>query len=100
MIIVSGIVRLAQPVPADMHADMLAVLTATRTEAGCLTYSYAVDVLEPDLIRIYEEWETREALDAHSNAPHMPAWRQALARVGVAERKLVTIEAGAIAPLS
>ena len=94
MIIVSGHIT----VPANRMAELLpvakATLEATRKEAGCIVYSYAVDVLDPTLIRIYEEWDNRAALDAHGKQPHMGPWRAKLAEVGAANRKVIAYEAG------
>ena len=95
MIIVSGSIT----VPAHRMAELLpvarATLEATRKEAGCIVYSYAVDVLEPSLLRIYEEWENRAALEAHGRQPHMDPWRAKLAEVGASDRTIVAHEAGA-----
>jgi quinol monooxygenase YgiN len=95
MIIVSGHIT----IPADRMAELLpvakATLAATRREAGCIVYSYAIDVLDPTLIRIYEEWESRAALDAHGSQPHMGPWRAKLAEVGATNRKVIAYEAGA-----
>ncbi len=94
MIIVSGRIT----VPADRMAELLVVakptLEATRREAGCIVYSYAVDVLDPTLLRIYEEWETREALDKHGAQPHMTPWREKLAEVGASARTITAHVAG------
>ena len=57
MIIVAGTIR----IPADkieaLRPTAEATLLATRKEKGCIVYSYAFDVLDKGLLRIYEEWE-------------------------------------------
>jgi quinol monooxygenase YgiN len=92
-IIVAGTVR----VPADklegFRPHMLAMLTASRAEDGCLEYSYAQDVAEPSLIRVYEAWRDQAALDAHFQTLHMAAWRAAWPAFGVGERRLKLYEA-------
>ncbi|GGD03621.1 putative quinol monooxygenase [Aureimonas glaciei] len=52
---------------------------ATRQEAGCLRYDLLASVLEPETLVFVEQWETREALDAHFATPHLLAWRAGLA---------------------
>ena len=88
MIVVAGTVR----VPADkveaLQPHSEAVISATRQEAGCITYSFAHDLLEPGLIRIFEIWETREHLDRHLHAPHMKPWRAALVELGASGREV------------
>ncbi len=94
MIIVAGTIR----VPEDRIEELLpvarATLAATRREAGCLTYSYAFDVEDRGLVRIYEEWESREHLAAHGKQPHMGPWREMLTRIGAKDRNLKRYEAG------
>lgn len=52
---------------------------ATRREEGCLRYDLLVSVLEPETLVFVEQWETREALEAHFATPHLLAWRAGLA---------------------
>ena len=99
MIIVSGILRLAAADLARLREAAAGVLSATRAEDGCIVYSFAEDLLEPGLVRIYEEWESREALAAHGRSAHIAAWHKALSAVTVIERDLKLIEAGKAEPL-
>jgi quinol monooxygenase YgiN len=46
------------------------VAAATREDAGCLTYSFAADVENPDRIFSIEIWADRAALDEHMGHPH------------------------------
>ncbi len=50
----------------------------TRKEAGCLTYAFSVDVNDPTMVRIFERWESMDALAAHFKTPHMAAFGAAL----------------------
>jgi quinol monooxygenase YgiN len=47
----------------------------SRLELGVLAYSFAVDLLEPTLIRIFEVYADQAALDAHHASVHFQAWR-------------------------
>jgi quinol monooxygenase YgiN len=67
---------------------MEAMLAASRAEDGCLTYSYAEDVAEPGLIRVFEAWRDQAAIQAHFQAPHMAEWRAAWPQFGVSDRQL------------
>src|SRR5688500_13998551 len=82
MIVVAGTFR----VPADklkaLQPHAKAVIATTRQEAGCTTYSFAHDVMDGELVRIFEIWETRDHLDRHLTAPHMMPGRAALADLG------------------
>ena len=90
MILVAGRIVLRAGTFEQARPHMERVITETRREAGCRTYTFARDVLEPDTIRIFEIWESREALDAHGAAPHMHVWRAALQEIGVVARELQT----------
>jgi quinol monooxygenase YgiN len=94
MIIVAGTFR----VPEDRLAELLpvasATLAATRQEEGCITYSYAFDMEDRGLIRVYEEWQNRTHLDEHFKQPHMIPWRRMLAEIGASGRSLKVYEAG------
>jgi quinol monooxygenase YgiN len=71
MIIVNGTVRFAAGRIDGLRAALTRNVAATRAEAGCLSYSYAVDVEDPDLVHVSEQWESEAAIDAHMAAPHM-----------------------------
>lgn len=54
--------------PADRDtwlASRTALVRRSRAEAGCITYVFAPDPLEPGLVQLFERWESEEALDAH-----------------------------------
>jgi quinol monooxygenase YgiN len=67
---------------------MVAMMQATREEAGCRAYSYAEDVGEPGLIHVFEIWRDQAALDAHFKTEHMARWRAAWPGFGVSDRQL------------
>ncbi|MEP3047442.1 MAG: putative quinol monooxygenase [Roseibium sp.] len=52
-------------------------LEATRREPGCITYDLFQNMEDPDSLVFVEKWESREALSAHFEAPHLIAWREA-----------------------
>ncbi|MEI2386579.1 putative quinol monooxygenase [Breoghania sp. JC706] len=93
VIIVSGTFRLPAEKIEAWRPHAVAMLKATRAEPGCRVYSYAHDAEDPGLIRVYEEWESREALADHFEAPHMKVWRSALASIGAFDRDLRLHEA-------
>lgn len=99
MIIVSGTFRLPPDKLDTWRPHAFAMLTATRAEPGCRVYSYAHDAEDPGLIRVYEEWESLDALKAHFDVPHMRAWRAALSELGAFDRNIRRYEAGAGEPV-
>lgn len=99
MIIVAGTFR----VPEDQIEALLpvaqATLAATRQEEGCIVYSYAFDVEDRGLVRVFEQWESLPHLEAHFQQPHMGPWRQKLAEVGASGRDIKRYEAGDGTPI-
>jgi quinol monooxygenase YgiN len=99
MIIVAGTVR----VPEDKIDALLpvarATLAATRKEEGCITYSYAFDVEDRGLVRVFEQWESLANLEAHFKQPHMGPWRAALAELGASDRDIKRYETGTGVPI-
>ena len=87
-LIVAGIFRIPPENLDALIAPMRAVAEATRAEEGCLTYSYAIDVMEPGLIRVFEIWRDRACLDAHFQAPHMKTWQTARLGLGLFDRQI------------
>jgi len=88
MIVIEGSVRIP---PENLEAArpvMEQMIRASRAEAGCLDYAYAIDVLDPGLVRVTERWESREALAAHFKAAHMATWRSFFPQLGITDRSL------------
>ncbi|RYF93842.1 MAG: antibiotic biosynthesis monooxygenase [Caulobacteraceae bacterium] len=93
MIIVMGTVRVEPDAVERLRPSMETMMAASRAEDGCLTYAYALDLLEPGLVRVSELWTDRACLEAHFKTVHMAAWRAALAGQ-VRERDIKLYEAG------
>ncbi|HEV2532641.1 putative quinol monooxygenase [Phenylobacterium sp.] len=94
-IIIAGTVRVPPENLASLKPHMENMLAASRAEDGCFTYSYAEDVAEPGLIRVFEAWRDQGAINAHFQAPHMGEWRAAGARFGLSDRRLSLYEVAA-----
>ena len=78
---------------------MAAMLKASRAEDGCLEYAYAEDVLEPGLIRVFEVWRDRAALDAHFATAHITEWRAVWPQFSISERRLIAYEVASQDPI-
>jgi quinol monooxygenase YgiN len=94
-VIIAGTVRVPPENLAGLKPHMNAMLAASRAEDGCVTYSYAEDVAEPGLIRVFEAWRDQAAIEAHFKAPHMATWRAAGLQFGVSDRQLSIYEVAA-----
>lgn len=99
MIIVAGTVRVDPAKRDAARVIMEKVITASRAENGCIEYSYAVDVLDPSVVRVFEVWRDRETLQRHFQMPHLSEWRAAWPTFGITDRKLAIYEVSATTPL-
>lgn len=93
MIIIEGTVRLPPENIEKARPAMEKMIRASRAEQGCIDYAYSVDLMEPGLVRVTERWESREALAAHFQTPHMAEWRGVFATLGITDRDLRLYEA-------
>ena len=93
MIVIEGTVRIPPERVTEARTAMEQMIRASRAEPGCVEYAYAVDVLDPGLIRVSERWESRDALAAHFKAAHMATWRAFFPELGITDRSLRLYEA-------
>ncbi|MDX5331819.1 MAG: antibiotic biosynthesis monooxygenase [Caulobacteraceae bacterium] len=91
-LVIAGTIRVPPEHLEAFRPHMLAMLEASRAEDGCLVYSYAEDVAEPGLIRVFEAWRDQAALEAHFATAHLAAWRAAWPEFGVSDRRLIAYE--------
>ena len=65
MLIVAGKIEV-DPAQRDAFLEGRAdAVRATRSEPGCIEYSFSADGIEPGLIRIFEIWESKDDLTVH-----------------------------------
>lgn len=57
----------------ELKALLIEMAEATHKEAGCLKYALQQGTTDPTILAFVETWESQEALDAHSKAPHLSA---------------------------
>jgi len=95
MLIVAGEVRVESEAEVEKaRAAIVKMMDASNAEDGCILYAFSQDLADPCLIRIFEKWESQEALTAHFNAPHMAEFMGAMgtAKIVSMETKLYDAE--------
>ena len=65
MIIVVGQARFGEGEIERLRGALNGWIEQVRQEPGCLSYSYAVDLGDPNLLHVIESWADEAALDAH-----------------------------------
>jgi quinol monooxygenase YgiN len=99
MLVIAGYVRMD---PAKRDASVAAATTMmaeTRKEAGCISYTFSSDLEDEGVFRIFEEWESPAALDAHFQSPHMAEFQKQIPNLGVKEMKVQRYEIAKVGPL-
>lgn len=98
MIILAGTFRFDMNKMDRARPAVAEIITESRKEEGCLEFSFAQDVLDPTLVRVFEIWRDQAAIDFHRTTPHMAAWRAAQPEIGMHDRKLALYEVGTVTP--
>lgn len=91
-LICAGTFRANKGVTHAVMKAMEAMATASLAEEGCEAYSYARDVFDPTLIRVFEIWCDRESFAAHRTMPHLGAWRAKWPDLGLGDASLATYD--------
>ena len=99
MLVIAGTISID---PANRDAAIAAateMMAGTLKESGCISYTFSADLSDPGGFRIFEEWESQEALDAHFQAPHMAHFQGQMGKFGVREMKVQRYEIASVGPL-
>jgi quinol monooxygenase YgiN len=88
MLILAGTIRIAPEKRDAALVQIRRMVEATRAEPGCLEYAFSIDVLDDQLVRIFEVFADDAALAAHRASAHMAAWRAVSPELGIGERDL------------
>jgi len=99
MIVIAGHVALDPARREQAIAVAREMMADTRREKGCISYTFSGDLDQPGRFRIFEEWESDEALRAHFASPHMARFQQAVGGLGVTEMAVQRYEVAKVGPL-
>lgn len=79
-IVVNATIEAGEATISAMREAIIAMQSASRAEAGCLDYTFSVELADPGVMRITERWESMAALAEHFGAPHMAEFQAAMAQ--------------------
>jgi quinol monooxygenase YgiN len=71
MIVVTGYLTINPDLRAEVDAAIATLVPLTLAEDGCVQYRYANDILDPNQINIWEQWESEDAMNAHMGSTHL-----------------------------
>lgn len=92
-VIVSGKIQIAESSRDKGLALIEPLVTATRQEAGCISYGFYEDLVTPGAFQLHEIWEDQAALDAHMQTPHIAAFNEAIGTIEVLDLAITFYDA-------
>lgn len=98
MLLVIGSFRIAPDHLEQARPTMQAMIDASRAEAGCLFYHYAMDLADPGLVHVQEGWRDDAALADHFQSPHLQQWRASWPELGISDRQLLRYDVAEAQP--
>lgn len=99
MLVIAGHVAIDPAKREEAIAASIEMMKATHQEAGCISYTFSADLEDPGRFRIFEEWESDDALAAHFAAPHMASFQKAMGGFGVKEMAVQKYEVSSVGPI-
>lgn len=99
MIVVSARMELRADAAERAREVGARMAEATRGEEGCLDYRVSLDVGDPSLLYIFEEWASEEALADHMSSPHMADFAGSLPELLGGEVKVTKYQVASSGPL-
>jgi quinol monooxygenase YgiN len=99
MLVIAGSISLDPAKREPAIAAAVEMMRETQQEKGCISYTFSADLSDPGEFRIFEEWESQEALDAHMKSPHMARFQAAMGGFGVRGMQVQRYEVASVGPL-
>jgi len=78
MIVISGKASIRADKLDEAITSALAMSKASMAEPGCISYEFSQQLDDPTTFRLFEEWESAEALATHFTLPHFLAFSSTL----------------------
>lgn len=78
MIIVKGTIPVREDCREDAVALVQALAEASRTEDGCVAYEVYLKADQPEVIVIWQQWRSLDALEIHFASAHVDAFLDAI----------------------
>lgn len=91
-LIVNGTMRISPEDTDKFTALVQRNVQQTREAPGCIAYTFAVDVNDPNLFHNIEAWNSRDALEAHMKSEVMKAAFAEASRLRVVSRSVTAFD--------
>jgi quinol monooxygenase YgiN len=87
---VTALVKAQRGKESQVRQALLSLISPSRGDAGCLSYDLHQTMDNPTAFLFYENWASKELLDAHLQTPHVQG-AMAKMRELVAEPPQITL---------
>ncbi|MEC8644477.1 MAG: putative quinol monooxygenase [Pseudomonadota bacterium] len=81
MIIIHGSFPIKSEGREEAIKKMQDMARCSRQESGCLTYEFYVGLSNPNLVLLFQEWSSVEALESHWETDHMKTFLGQLPKI-------------------
>lgn len=99
MLVIAGRITLDPANREKASAAAIEMMKETLKEPGCKSYVFSSELEDPGAFRIFEEWESDEALRLHFEAPHMKRFQAAMGGFGIKGMAVQKYEISKVGPL-
>lgn len=99
MLVIAGRIELDPRNRERAIAAAREMMTETLKEPGCRSYVFSAEFDDPGAFRIFEEWESEDALKLHFQAPHMAKFQAAMGTLGIKGMKVQRYEVSKVGPV-
>jgi quinol monooxygenase YgiN len=99
VLIIAGTFRIDSKAREATFAAAREMMRETLKEKGCHAYSFTADLADPELMHLFERWESEQALTAHFQTPHMARFQAEIAKLapkGLEIQKYAIASAGPV----
>ncbi len=79
MIQINGTIRMPEGAVDAGREALVTMMEASRAEDGCIDYTFAQDIGDPNTIVLFERWRDEAALAAHGASAHMAEFQKTMA---------------------
>ena len=100
MLAIAGTVTVDPKLRDGAIPAAVTMMEETRKEAGNIAYVFSFDIEDPAVIRVFEHWESEEALAAHFKAPHMAEFQKAIGQLGITGMDVQKFQISSVGPLA
>lgn len=99
MIVVSGTAQIQAEKREQAVALFQRLMRETVKEQGNISYRFYADIEDENVFRVFEEWQSQDAIDAHFATEHMAELNRELPGLVAAAPELTRYEIADSAPL-